>query len=111
MLEAQDQPGIEELMTMPPPQPNVELEMQKAELQHKIQMDYAEQERKRLETKFKGVLAIAQAEAQEKGTQMAAYQQILTILEAEEQRVMTQQQQPTGGESGTNQAGRSGLEE
>lgn len=112
MLEAQDQAGIEELMTMPPPQPNVELEMQKAELAHRIQMDYAEQARKDLDTKLGGLLKIAQAEAAEKGVQMSAYKQMLDILDAEEQRKMQQQQQPTGGETsgGTQQTGRAGLE-
>lgn len=112
MLEAQDQPGIEELMTMPPPQPNVELEMQKAEFAHKIQMDYMEQARKELETKLNGLLKIAQAEAAEKGTQMNAYKQMLDIISAEEQRQMQErQQQPTGGEQGgTNQAGSAGVE-
>ena len=109
-LEAQDQYGIEELMTMPPPQPNVELEMQKAELSHKIQIDWDEQSRKSLETKLNGILKVAQAEAQEKGTQMQAYQQIVSLIDAEEQRQA--QQQHTGGDQGsTQQKGSSGLEE
>lgn len=110
-LEAQDQYGIEELMTMPPPQPNVELEMQKAELSHKIQIDWEEVARKNLETKLRGVLQVAQAEAQEKGIQMQAYQQIVSLLDAEEQRQQQSQQQPVGGEQGgTQQAGSGGLE-
>lgn len=109
MLEAQDQYGIEEIMTMPPPQPNVELEMQKAELSHKIQIDWEEQARKNLDTKMNGILKAAQAEAQEKGTQMAAYQQIVNLIDAEEERAL--KQQPAGGEQGgTQQVGSAGLE-
>ena len=110
MLEAQDQPGIEALMAVPPPQPDPNVELEKAKLDHKIKLDYAEQARKNLETKLNGIRAIADAEAKEAGTQMGAYQQILAILEKEEERM--NQQQPTGGnQNGGNTAGRSGMEE
>lgn len=114
MLEAQDQPGIGELMTMPPPPPNIQLEMAKAEMAHKFQLDWAEQGRKDLETKINGLLKIAQAEAQEKGTQLQAYKQMLDIIAAEEQAAQQRKQaQPTGGTTsgGTEQAGSSPVEE
>lgn len=121
MLEAQDQPGIKELMTMPPAPPNIDLEMKKAEMAHKFQLDWAEQARKDLETKLSGLLKIAQAEATEKGTQLQAYKQMLDLIAAEEQRSLEQQKQqpqaaqpaqPVGGTEGgsTEQAGSTGME-
>ena len=108
MLEAQDQHGIEELMTMPPPAPNIELELEKAKLSHQIQYDWEKLALDTFKAKVRGILEVAQAEAQEKGTQMQAYKQIVDLLDAEEQRAM--QQQPKGGNESANQGGSTGLE-
>jgi len=42
IVESQDQEDPEELLNMPPPQPNPEIQMAQAELQHKIQMEQGE---------------------------------------------------------------------
>ena len=109
MLEAQEQYGIEELMTMPPAQPNVGLEMEKATLAHKIQIDWEEQARKNLDTKLNGILSVARAEGEEKGVQMQAYEKIVSLLDAEEERAL--RQQPTGGTDGNQQATGGSVEE
>ena len=100
MLEAQEQYGIPELMKMPPPTPNIELEMEKATLAHKIQIDWEEQARKNLDTKLNGILSVARAEGEESGTQMQAYQQIVALLDAEEERENKRAQTQQGGIGG-----------
>ena len=109
MLEAQEQYGIPELMQMPPPTPNIELEMEKATLAHKIQIDWEEQARKNLDTKLNGILSVARAEGEEKGVQMQAYEKIVSLLDAEEERAL--KQQPTGGTDGNQQATGGQVEE
>ena len=113
MLEAQEQYGIEELMTMPPAPPNVELEMEKSKLAHQFKLDWEEQARKNLDTKMSGMQKLADAESKEAGTQLQAYGKIVDLIDAEEERQIARQQTPTGGtqdEGSTQQAGSGGLE-
>jgi len=90
VLEAEEQPGIQALMQMPPPQPSPEiLKMQDdsklawAELQLKA----AEIEAKGITARANAILAIAQAEAAEEGPQLEIYKMQIASMDKEQDRV------------------------
>jgi len=90
MLEAQEQPGIEELMTLPPPQPSLE-EMQfqddsKREWA-KLQIEAAKVEAANMLAKANAQLAVARAEAAEDGVQLEMYKTQLEGIAAGEQAI------------------------
>lgn len=75
-LEAEEQPGIDQIMKVDPPQPSIEM----LELEHKKQIDWANVEAQALELEMKnievttnGILALANAEATEEGSQLDQY--------------------------------------
>ena len=94
ILEALDLPEIDKLLTPPEPQPDPEVELKKAEFQHKVQMDQArlkldgarlaldEDIADDLEMKYRAemVLNIAKAEAAEDGVQLKFYEAELDRL-------------------------------
>ena len=89
-LEAEEQPGIDQIMKVDPPQPSIEM----LELQHKKQIDWANVEAKALELQqeevrinAQAILALANAEAAEEGTQLAGYKIQLDELIAKSKSV------------------------
>jgi hypothetical protein len=72
-LEATEQPNIEGLMEVPKPPPNPEVEMKKAEFEHKVDIDWAEEDR--LDDLNLTLMAknLAEAEAAEDGQQLQQY--------------------------------------
>jgi len=75
-LEAEEQPGIDQIMNVGEPQPSIE----ELTLQHQKQIDWANIEIKSLELQqeevkinAQAILAMANAEAAEEGTQLAEY--------------------------------------
>ena len=83
LLEAQEQPNIDVLMNMPPPQPSIEqqrLELDKQVATFNAMMQEQEFELKILELEMSditiqtnAILALAKAEAEEEGVQMQLY--------------------------------------
>lgn len=87
ILEAQEQPGIERLMEVPPPQPSIEqLELQqKGQIeQAKIQIEQAKVQVAMMAAKANAMLAMAKAESLETGDQLDYYKAQLEGLAAEE---------------------------
>ena len=94
-LDATEQPGIQELMTMPDPQPNIELQMQQMEMQHRFAMEIWDRKLASIETDLKSIqtratamLSIAKAEQTEAGTQLEAYKTVTDQLQQEETRLL-----------------------
>ena len=73
-LEATEQPNIEELMEMPPPQPNPEAELEKMKYQDESDRAWEELDIKRTIAEAGAIKNIADAEAAEEGDQLAEYQ-------------------------------------
>ena len=90
VLEAQEQPGIDLLMQLPPPQPSLE------EIQFKDESGraWAELEIKAVTAEVAGmtaranaILALAKAEAEEEGQQIELYKAQLEAISSEQDRV------------------------
>jgi len=110
MLEAEEQPNIEQLMKVQPPQPSIDM----LKLQHQKQIDWANIEiealkldQEDLKTYADSILKLANAEAAEEGTQIKQYAAELQALTAQfaERRARATDSKPTSG------SGVSGLEE
>lgn len=100
ILEAMDLPNVDELLQAPPPQPDPEIELKKAEAAHNQQLDMMrmdlETKRHMLEVKrlqiseikdkTVGVLNLSKAEAQEFGTQNDEYKTDLEQMERSQDR-------------------------
>lgn len=121
ILEAQDQPAVEELLEIPESQPSFEqqIEMQKAEtermkVQGELQLKQQEAQTNKIKAVSDALRNIAQAEGEEKGRQLDEYRAILETLRdqdeaetrreeaqarAQQQRQQAQQRQaaPSGG--------------
>jgi chaperonin GroES len=89
ILQAQQQPGIEELMQMPPPQPNPEIQIKQAEFQWTQQKEAQELQLKERELaantalkEAQAMLAITQAQVQQQQVQL---DQMNAILQAYQQ--------------------------
>jgi chaperonin GroES len=110
MLEAEEQPNIEALMKVQPPQPSIDM----LKLQHQKQIDWANIEiealkldQEDLKAYADSILKLANAEAAEEGTQIKQYAaelQALTVQFAERRERATTSQP-------TSESGVSGLEE
>ena len=90
VLEAEEQPGIDALMQLPPPQPDPEM----LKLQDESERAWAELELKAAEIEAKGItaranaiLALAQAEAAEEGPQIEMYKMQLDSMDKEQDRI------------------------
>lgn len=90
ILEAQGQPGIEQLLETPDPQPSFEqqieqekLKLENAKLQAEIIKDDKEQRIKALAAEAKAIRDIAEAEGVEAGQQMERYKQIIELIRQE----------------------------
>ena len=79
VLEATDQPNVEALTEMPPPQPNPEVVLEQEKFKDESERAWAEIEIKRNESIAKTVLDMAQAEAQEPGDNIQQYLQSLQV--------------------------------
>jgi len=88
ILEAQDQPGVEILMQMPPPQPSLEQIQFQDESDRewaKLEIEKIKLEQDSIKIKADALLAMAKAESEEAGTQLEMYKlQLDTILQEEE---------------------------
>jgi len=79
VLEAEEQPGIESLMQLPPPQPDPEMIKFQDESERawaEIQLKAADIEAKGLTARANAILALAQAEAAEEGSQIEMYKML-----------------------------------
>ena len=92
VLEAEEQPGIEALMQLPPPQPDPEM----LKFQDESERAWAELELRAAELEVKGItarasalLAIAQAEAAEEGPQIEMYKLQLESINNEQDRLQS----------------------
>lgn len=97
-LEAQNQPGIEELMQMPPPQPNFdqqvamkELELKQMEQQMNMQLEQAKLEIQAMTARANAMLAMAKAEAADDKTTLESLKTQLEALDAAEERALERQ--------------------
>jgi hypothetical protein len=106
-LEAEEQPGIEEIMTLPQPQPPFEvikhqddMQLRRAELLLKTMSAEQEWINSEIKTTSEAMLAIAKAEGEEAGIQYQEYEQNLNILRemakqnVENMKMAQQQVQP-----------------
>jgi len=96
-LEATDQPNIEALMDVPPPQPDPTIVLEQQKFQHQVQMDVWEMKLKEIETdlqanrdRIDGILKLAKAEGEEVGQQNDMYNTYLDKLMAAETQMMEQ---------------------
>jgi len=86
MLEAEEQPNIEALMDVPPPQPSLD----QLEFEHQKQIDWFDREleviksmQEDLRTQSDAVYKLAQAEAAEEGTQINQYRAQVEQIKAQ----------------------------
>jgi len=92
VLEAEEQPGIESLMQLPPPQPDPEMIKFQDESERawaEIQLKAADIEAKGLTARANAILALAQAEAAEEGSQIEMYKMQLDSMDKEQDRIQT----------------------
>lgn len=113
MLEAQNQPGIEQLMDVPPAQPTFEQQIEQSKLQieqQKNQMeamkDAKELRIKALQAEADAVLKLAQADSTEAQTQLERYRTIVETIRDEgkeeiEREKMQVDREKQSGESST----------
>jgi len=90
LLEAQEQPGIERLMEVPPPQPSLEeIQFQDESKREwaKLQIEAAKVEAGNMLAKAQAQLALAKAEAEEDGVQIKMYETQLAGIAAGEQAI------------------------
>lgn len=97
MLEAQEQPAIERIMKVDPPQPDPEIVMKSQQLMDESQRAWAdfglrviEAQQKDIQIQTNAILALAKAEAAEDGTQINLYTAQLKEL-AEKSRQVGEQ--------------------
>lgn len=92
VLEAEEQPGIEALMTLPPPQPDPEMIKAQDESERawvELELRAAELEVKGITARASALLAIAQAEAAEEGPQLELYKLQLETINNEQDRIQS----------------------
>lgn len=96
-LEATDQPAIEKLMEVPPPQPDPMVMLELEKFAHDKEMDIWQMKLKSLEVdikaaqaRTKSILDLAKAEGQEIGDQVALYDKFIEKLMAQEDQLMQQ---------------------
>ena len=99
-LEATDQPAIDALMDVPPPQPDPMTVLAQQQFAHDRDMDIWGMRLKELDLDLKatkdridGILKIAKAEGEEVGAQVDLYDKYLTKLMATEDQLMEQRKQ------------------
>lgn len=98
-LEAQNQPGVDELMQVPDPQPSFDqqIEMQKSEIEKmRAEADIAIRAAEAKTNKIKAVAdalhKVAKAEGEEKGQQLEVYKAILEGLRDEDESELRRQE-------------------
>jgi len=99
-LEATDQPAIEVLMDVPPPQPDPMVILEQQKFQHEREMDIWTLRLKEIDLDLKatkdridGILKIAKAEGEEIGEQVSLYDKYLDKLMQQEDQLMEQRRQ------------------
>lgn len=107
ILEAQEQPGIEQLMDIPPPQPSFDQQLQQQEFEDgsmqkwtELRIEASKSRAEILEKMTAALENVAKAEAEESGNQLGEYKQFLENLQQElkvsqEQERLSQQQERT----------------
>lgn len=121
ILEAQEQPGVEELLKIPEAQPSFDqkIELAKLELeQEKAKADYEIELAKAKTDKFKALgdvlKNVAQAEGEEKGKQLDAYKIMMDALAADADEEIKREQartRPSGVRKPTTSGGSDGRSE
>jgi len=108
MLEAEEQPGVEQLMQVPPPQPSPEMLKQQDESRlnwAQFELDVIKAQQDDLKIQSQSILALAQAEAAESGTQLGEYKLRLEQIAAESrvtsERARNIKTEAAGGQSPT----------
>jgi len=90
ILEAQEQPGIEQLMQMPPPQPSMEEVQFQDESKRawaELELQAAKIEADILVAKATAILNVAKAEQAEEGSQLEIYKLQLAAMQSEEEAI------------------------
>lgn len=90
VLEAQEQPGIDLLMQLPPPQPSLEQLQFQDESERAwatLEIEGAKLEIAGLTARANAILALAKAEAEEEGQQISLYKTQLEALSIDQERV------------------------
>jgi len=104
VLEAQNQPGVKELMTMPEPQPNPEVLKMQDESERdwaRIQLEANESKARITKLETGSILDLAKAEAAEEGTQLDVYMARAEAIAklAEAKQVKRPTEETTSGET------------